>query len=295
MKKLILLLLAVSFLAGFFYVQAGSPPSYTIAISDTAYDATSWDGVTDIPASKNAIRDKIETLQGLLTNEAGLYAALSDVSLFLEDLVDDTTPSLGGDLDCNGNSILYSAAQTGTVTLTGFHSGNQTQNGNITSTDGNNMLVRQVRAYISTDPTSDENINFRLSFYNADEYTEDQLIKDFYFNLTYTETNGGVTATDTTDTVDDGSGLVIYDLIRFHAGGGTAENQRLTAAPTATGLTFTAAGYDHTDNAGIVRVHEITDSFFLVDADASNEIHIKLQALSAATASMSVVVEVDLQ
>lgn len=40
-----------------------------------------------------------------LSNEAGLYAALSDVSLFLEDLIDDTTPQLGGDLDAEGNNF----------------------------------------------------------------------------------------------------------------------------------------------------------------------------------------------
>ena len=32
-------------------------------VSDAAYDATAWDGDTDAP-SKNAIRDKIETLAG---------------------------------------------------------------------------------------------------------------------------------------------------------------------------------------------------------------------------------------
>lgn len=32
------------------------------AVSDTAYDATSWDGVTTIAPSKNAVRDKIESL-----------------------------------------------------------------------------------------------------------------------------------------------------------------------------------------------------------------------------------------
>ena len=31
--------------------------------SDTAYDATSWNGNTDVP-TKNAVRDKIETLGG---------------------------------------------------------------------------------------------------------------------------------------------------------------------------------------------------------------------------------------
>uniref|UniRef100_A0A6H1ZNB1 Uncharacterized protein n=1 Tax=viral metagenome TaxID=1070528 RepID=A0A6H1ZNB1_9ZZZZ len=31
-------------------------------VSDTAYDATTWDGVTDVAPSKNAIRDKLEAL-----------------------------------------------------------------------------------------------------------------------------------------------------------------------------------------------------------------------------------------
>ncbi len=34
----------------------------TSAISDTAYDATSWNGVTTIAPSKNAVRDEVETL-----------------------------------------------------------------------------------------------------------------------------------------------------------------------------------------------------------------------------------------
>lgn len=41
-------------------------------ISDTAYNATSWNGVTDIAASKNAVRDKIETLQPALTGTYSL-------------------------------------------------------------------------------------------------------------------------------------------------------------------------------------------------------------------------------
>ncbi len=37
-------------------------PLTSVNISDTAYDATSWDGITTIAPSKNAIRDKIESL-----------------------------------------------------------------------------------------------------------------------------------------------------------------------------------------------------------------------------------------
>ena len=98
-------MLAVSLIAGIFYVQAQPPMFAGGGISDTAYNATSWDNVTEIGGSKNAIRDKIETLQGALLNETGLYAALSDVSLFLEDLVDDTSPQLGADLSLNTHEI----------------------------------------------------------------------------------------------------------------------------------------------------------------------------------------------
>jgi hypothetical protein len=33
-------------------------------VSDTAYDATSWNGVTDVAPSKNAVRDQVEALSG---------------------------------------------------------------------------------------------------------------------------------------------------------------------------------------------------------------------------------------
>jgi hypothetical protein len=49
-------------------VQAG-PPTYggggaAAGVSDDAYDATAWNGVTGSAPSKNAVRDKIETLGG---------------------------------------------------------------------------------------------------------------------------------------------------------------------------------------------------------------------------------------
>jgi len=43
--------------------------------------------------------------EGTLTNEAGLYAALSDVTDFLQSLLDDASPQLAGFLDTNGNDI----------------------------------------------------------------------------------------------------------------------------------------------------------------------------------------------
>ncbi len=45
--------------AGF---SSGGSGGGSASISDTAYDATSWDNVTDIAPSKNVVRDKLETL-----------------------------------------------------------------------------------------------------------------------------------------------------------------------------------------------------------------------------------------
>jgi len=55
------------------------------AISDAAYNSTTWDGETGIAPSKNAVRDIMETK--------------------ISSLVEDTTPELGGDLDANGKKI----------------------------------------------------------------------------------------------------------------------------------------------------------------------------------------------
>jgi hypothetical protein len=119
------------------------------------------------------------------------------------------------------------------------------------------------------------------------------LIFDCYFNATYTETNGGASVGDTTDTVDTTSGLVKYDMIRYL--GGTAENGRITAVPTATGLTFTALVYDHADNTGVVRVVEVSGLLQLFDADVSKEVHAKLEFLSAPPGSTDVTIEVQTQ
>jgi len=189
----------------------------------------------------------------------------------------------------SGGSV---AATTKTGSFTGF-TGAEAKTTNITGISSNNPVIRRVSLWVSNDPTGDENINAKLGFYNADSMTEDELIIEFALSLTYTETNGGASATDTTDTVDDIGGLNDGDLIRYM--GGTAENVRLTVTPSGTTLTFTALANTHADDTGIVRVAEIPEMFQLVDDDASNEIHIKLETLSAPSASMNVAISIDVQ
>jgi hypothetical protein len=48
---------------GLEFVADGSSSYADGKVSDTAYDATTWDGVTGIAPSKNAVRDKIESLK----------------------------------------------------------------------------------------------------------------------------------------------------------------------------------------------------------------------------------------
>jgi len=166
---------------------------------------------------------------------------------------------------------------------------------NITGISNNNPVVRQVRLWFkdADDPGADANVNCRLSFYNKDELTEDQLICDFYFNLVYTEVKVETAGTDETADIDSTAGLVAYDLIRFTEG--TPENVRITAVTDADTVACTAIAGVHAVDEGVVRVAEITEMFQLYDADSSNEIHAKLEMLSDPGTDVQVTIEVDIQ
>jgi hypothetical protein len=64
-------------------------------VSDTAYDATTWDWVTTIAPSKNAIRDKIETLAPLASPTFTWTVTLPKVQLWEESI--ELDPALSAD------------------------------------------------------------------------------------------------------------------------------------------------------------------------------------------------------
>jgi hypothetical protein len=192
----------------------------------------------------------------------------------------------------NLSARLEGAPTTLNGSFTGFTT-TEAKTLNLTGALSNYPTITFIRLWVSNDPGADTNINSILTFYNSDSMTEDErILKPKFLNLTYTETNGGISATDTTDTVDDAGGLIDGDKVRFM--GGTAEIVTLTATPTATGITFTAATQAHADNTGIVKVYECDTMHRLYDADSSSEIHAKLELLSAPNASMNVYMEVDI-
>lgn len=156
-------------------------------------------------------------------------------------------------------------------------------------------LVTKVIAYINNDlgAGNDTNILCRLSFYESDSMTEDELINDFGFNLTYTEVKTAtIPAGATTGDVDTTAGLVKHDAVRFLGSGET--QQRVTAVIDDDTLEFTAVEHDQIVDADVVRVSEITDAFRLYDADGTNEIHAKLESLAAPGAAMTVAIVIDL-
>ena len=196
----------------------------------------------------------------------------------------------------NGVPIIegtYDALVTVTGSFTAFTT-TETKTANLTGVGSDNPVVRAVRLWVSNDPGADTNINFRLSFYNSDSMTEDELLADFFFNLTYSEVKTATwAATDTGGDIDSSAGLVKYDLIRCM--GGTAENVRISAITDADTITFTALVGAHAVDEGVVRVAEISGLLQLVDADGTGEIHAKLETLSAPNASMNVAIAIDIQ
>ena len=83
-----------------------------------------------------------------LDNEAGLYAVLSDVALFLEDLADDTTPSLGGNLAGADYTVLSTNTVRGAAQVTSS-AGNITvsaaqMNGNLIVTAAGEVQIPDV-------------------------------------------------------------------------------------------------------------------------------------------------------
>uniref|UniRef100_A0A6H1ZGX9 Uncharacterized protein n=1 Tax=viral metagenome TaxID=1070528 RepID=A0A6H1ZGX9_9ZZZZ len=187
----------------------------------------------------------------------------------------------------------FQAATALTGSFAGFTT-TETITANIASAGSNNPVIRAIRAWISNDPGADQNINFRLSLYNSDSMTEDELMADFFFNLTYTEVKTAEwAASGTGGDVDSTAGLVKYDLVRLM--GGTAENVRISAVTDSDTLAVSTLVGAHAVDSGVVRIAEISGNIQLLDADGTSEIHAKLETLSAPNASMNVAIAIDVQ
>lgn len=174
------------------------------------------------------------------------------------------------DATVTGNLIL-GAPTSHTVTISGFDAA-ESLTADITGVFSSDPRIVFIEVYSSSDPGTDENMLFTLGFYRTGSFNAEDLIVQYVFNITYTETDGGVTAGQSTDTVDTTAGLTKDDWIIWLE---DDEYSILTAVPTATGITFApVAADDKADDTGVSRVTRIVTDFKYEDADESDEIHI---------------------
>ena len=208
------------------YLKNDSPPDLILDNSTTGADADSgylvWrgnDGAADTELDMSIFLDVTSTTDYKLS------------------IMDDGKANEVASIDQSGNLWISGGLAIGDATS---HSGSftsftaaETKTANITGLLSNNPVVRKVKLYISNDcddtGPADTNINFRLSFYNSDSMTEDELIKDFYFNLTYTELGVATADGNTSIRVDCESGFLKYDQVKFLGVSGDIE--RITALP----------------------------------------------------------------
>lgn len=184
--------------------------------------------------------------------------------------------------------------QTFTAYFTGF-SVNPNQTKNITGLPNNNPVIRKIKLWITSDPGGDWNGWWRLAFYTHDTMSDkDQMITQFFFNLTYTEIKTAQwNASGSGGDVDSTTGLNRHDMIRLL--GGTAEETRITTVTDNDTLAVSTITYNHAVDTGVVKVMEIPGLFQLQDIDSTNEIHLRLSVYDTPIGPTNVYVSLDIQ
>lgn len=101
------------------------------SVSDTAYNATSWDAVTTVAPSKNAVRDKFEAMDLLIMHLAGIET-ITGLKTYTSLLTASGRLGLPTG-DANNKAIFFGGAGTGIWRDTGY--------------DGLKILINNVNAF----------------------------------------------------------------------------------------------------------------------------------------------------
>ena len=184
---------------------SGDVTELALGANDTFLESN---GTTSAPAFRTLaagdIPDISATYEVQLVNAAGLYAVLSDVTRFLEDLIDDLTPQLGAALDANDKNItgIGSAGFTQELDL-----GSKTGNFSVDfGTDQKQKVTLTANTMTLTlDTTFDRVGNYLLKIVNGGLAT-----------LTWASETGSVYFPEGTDPVLTSSGT---DIVTFYYDG----------------------------------------------------------------------------
>src|ERR1041384_4504730 len=145
-------------------------------VSDTAYNATSWDGVTGIAPSKNAVRDKFESLAADLNAARGNLGMVTAVEAFVShDVSTGSLPDVDG-YQTIENDRVYLGAQSNTIENgiwivhelsawerpPDFADGNSIPSGQIVYCRGGNGNTQFNSVWIQVDNASNDQIPFTV-------------------------------------------------------------------------------------------------------------------------------------
>jgi hypothetical protein len=132
----------------------------TAAVSDTAYDAGTWNGVTTIAPSKNAVRDKFEAMDALVVHLAGTETITGQktfeaITRFEDSLkfLEDAAYQVGISTDPAGSfgSIINFGEEFGITVLTGTNFAKMT-------IGSSSVLINGVNGNIQLDSSAAVNI-----------------------------------------------------------------------------------------------------------------------------------------
>ena len=190
-------------------------------VSDDTGGSETLAGLTDVSTSGVA--------NGKILKYNGTSWVISDDTGGIDDVVEDTTPQLGGNLDVNGKDLV--STSNGTIDLNPDGSGVVIFSGNATRGSGQFKLNCEANTHGITikGPAHSAAANYTLTLPDDDGSADQVLKTDGSGNLSWVDSTSG----DSSQTLTDGA-TVNWDMDNGNIGFWTIGGNRTLATPTNT-------------------------------------------------------------
>lgn len=230
-------------------------------INSTGLEVTGGDITTNVTASRAVVTDASSNLSASATTStelgyvSGVTSAIqTQIDGKIGDVVDDTTPQLGGDLDVNGNSIV--SASGGNITIDPNGSGQI----HLKTGTGAGVLVESTTAgtpanYIQFKDTGGNTAYFGMNSGSTDDFTIRNEVSSALLQLS---ANGGNIKLTTSGNLEfDGNAIVTSHNSKDFGTASSAFRDGYFGRKIAVGgsalATATIYGHDAADEALIIR------------------------------------------